>query len=103
MTDAKMRLEELGAVLKEAGLRIRLAVSDPPLLHVENPEQPTLREQIGCSVNPIDGELWFQWAALDVLLGKAADVPSAAERVQYVLQRSSSLALCCRCEEGLIW
>ena len=86
MTDAKMRLEELGAVLREAGLTVRLAVGDPPLLHVENSEPPTLREQIACCVNPADGELWFQWAALEVLLSRSTDVASAVKRVKYVLQ-----------------
>jgi hypothetical protein len=89
MSDDRERLEKLGAALTDQGLRVRLAVGDPPLLHVVNPGPPLLQEQIGCCVN--DEDLWFQWTALEVLLGRADDVPSAVQRVLYVLRVSSDV------------
>lgn len=89
MTEVREQLEKLGAALTDRGLRVRLAVDDPPLLHVVNPGPPLLQEQIDCCVN--DGGLWFQWTALEVLLGRADDVPSAVQRVLYVLRISSDV------------
>ncbi|WP_131739936.1 hypothetical protein [Actinomadura roseirufa] len=86
MTDARTSLEDLGVALTEAGFRVRLVVGDPPLLHVAGIGSTELGEQIGCRVNPLDGELWFQWAVLEVFLGRASDVRSGVERVKYVLQ-----------------
>ncbi|MCW2903936.1 MAG: hypothetical protein JWO67_6201 [Streptosporangiaceae bacterium] len=89
MAEARERLEKLAAALTEMGLRVRLVVGEPPLLHVVNIGPPPLQEQIGCCVN--DGELWFQWTALQVFLGRAGDVPSAVERVLYVLHVGSEV------------
>jgi hypothetical protein len=89
MTDASERLEKLAAALTEMGLRVRLAVGDPPLLQVVNVGPPSLQEQIGCCVS--EGELWFQWTSLQVLLGRATDVPSAVQRVLYVLHVGSEV------------
>lgn len=86
MGDARKSLEELGTALTDAGFKVRLAVGDPPLLHVVGIGAAELGEQIGCRVNPLDGELWFQWSALEVFLGRAFDVRSGVERVKYVLR-----------------
>lgn len=86
MADVRKSLEKLGGALTDAGFKVRLAVDDPPLLHVEGIGSAELCEQIGCRLNPPDGELWFQWSALEVFLGRASNVPSGVERVKYVLQ-----------------
>ncbi|GAB3279029.1 hypothetical protein GCM10027589_05390 [Actinocorallia lasiicapitis] len=84
MAGPKEYLEELGNSLTSQGLRVRLVEGEPPLLHVENPKPPALKEVIGCRVGPDRAE-WFHWAALDVLLAPVNDVPVAAERVALVL------------------
>lgn len=83
MTEPRERLETLRLALTAEGLEARIAVADPPLLHVVNLGPPALQETIGCVSN--DGALWFWWAALEVLLGRADDIPGAVARVTYVL------------------
>ena len=82
--EAKERLEGLGEALTAEGLRTRIPLEDPPLLHVVNPGAVMLKEVIGCVVGD-DGELWFHWPMLDVLLGRADDIASAVERIRFVL------------------
>ncbi|MCP2340410.1 hypothetical protein [Actinomadura rupiterrae] len=83
MADPRERLERLGAALMAEGLSTRLAMDDPPLLHVKFLGPPVAQETIGCGER--DGQLWFRWVSQEVLLGRADDVPGAAERVRYVL------------------
>ncbi|MFC4912306.1 hypothetical protein [Actinomadura gamaensis] len=83
MANPRERLETLAGALTAAGLSARLAMDDPPLLHVRFLGPPVAQETIGCGEQ--DGELWFRWVSQEVLLGRADDVPGAAERVRYVL------------------
>ncbi|SEG31191.1 hypothetical protein SAMN04489712_104344 [Thermomonospora echinospora] len=90
MTEAKRHLEELGTALTEAGFKVRVVVGDPPVLHVAGVGTAELAEQIGCRVNPLDGQLWFQWVALEVFLGRASDVPDVVERIKYIVHSQTS-------------
>lgn len=80
-------LQELGRGLVSRGVSARLVSGEAPVLRVRNPGPPALDEIIGCRLGP-DGDLWFSWVALGVLLAPVRDVGSACERVALVLAMS---------------
>ena len=58
MAEPREYLEELGTKLAERGLKVRIIDDEPPLLHMENPGPPELREVIGCRIGT-ERMLWF--------------------------------------------